>query len=687
MTAHPPPASPPRRPSPLRGCPFRGLASLALSLSLLFGVFFGCTASAQQHTVKSGDILGRIAEKYGCQISDLKKANRLRKDNLSIGQVLKLPRSCSKLPKNAGKSVKSSKRTRSGRGKANARRGIARNGPTKHKVKKGENLGLIARKYGCTATEIRKANRRKNDRIQAGKTLTIPLCYTDASGRRRVTMEARRLMSKAAVRPSLDQAAVTEKLPPQRDDIADGMHPIDNQTLAKAMHARGFYAPPRFRALVVELTLDDEEASIVRERWFDYEGTAQSTDWNVGSTIKIFAAIAALEYLGSMRMGLKAAVTFFDSRHREKAYRVAELISDALSRSDNIAYNRLAQLAGYDFMNGQTLKERLGLSHSGIHRPYEKRNWIPLTGAREFRHSPKVVLTQGKRTVTIPERAGAGDYACGGSAACTTLAELSTTMRQLMLNEILPENERLQLDDEALEAMRAALSAKKKRGTELADGIRAAFNDGAVVVYHKPGFAEDWMSDVAYVAHLDTPRRWIVALAGYPGRTSIVSASHAIGHVLANDDLERPWPGVAPPARTIPIEPPAPGAAGGEPGDEESDGEGEGGEEPDAGAPQGASPDERPAAPGVPERATDTRPGADLKKAATDGGAGGGPGTDAGAGSGDEGADGGSLDGVGDAPDGSAAEAEPDEATETDTAPETDAGVAHARPNVAPLED
>ncbi|MFL9844884.1 LysM peptidoglycan-binding domain-containing protein [Flavobacterium rhizosphaerae] len=43
-----------------------------------------------------------------------------------------------------------------------------------HTIKSGEVLGSIARKYGVTVTQIKKANGMKSDHIRAGKTLLIP---------------------------------------------------------------------------------------------------------------------------------------------------------------------------------------------------------------------------------------------------------------------------------------------------------------------------------------------------------------------------------------------------------------------------------------------------------------------------------------------------------------------------------
>ena len=40
------------------------------------------------HTVKKGETLGKIADKYDCTIADLKKWNKLKDDTIEIGQKL-----------------------------------------------------------------------------------------------------------------------------------------------------------------------------------------------------------------------------------------------------------------------------------------------------------------------------------------------------------------------------------------------------------------------------------------------------------------------------------------------------------------------------------------------------------------------------------------------------------------------
>jgi LysM repeat protein len=45
-------------------------------------------ASGTKHTVAGGDTLGKLAQKYGCSLDDLKKWNALTGDALKLGQTL-----------------------------------------------------------------------------------------------------------------------------------------------------------------------------------------------------------------------------------------------------------------------------------------------------------------------------------------------------------------------------------------------------------------------------------------------------------------------------------------------------------------------------------------------------------------------------------------------------------------------
>ena len=92
--------------------------------------------------VKPGDTLSKISKKFNIRISNLKKYNKLSSNNLFVGQKIYLSSSASKDSK-------------------------------VHVVKRGENLTLIARKYGLDITDIKRKNKMKNNNIFPGQKLNI----------------------------------------------------------------------------------------------------------------------------------------------------------------------------------------------------------------------------------------------------------------------------------------------------------------------------------------------------------------------------------------------------------------------------------------------------------------------------------------------------------------------------------
>lgn len=70
------------------------------------------TATASTHTVKSGESLYIIAEKYGITIDELKKANSLKNNKIKPGQKLTIPKAKKTASKTSRSKVKSSKRKR-----------------------------------------------------------------------------------------------------------------------------------------------------------------------------------------------------------------------------------------------------------------------------------------------------------------------------------------------------------------------------------------------------------------------------------------------------------------------------------------------------------------------------------------------------------------------------------------------
>lgn len=398
-----------------------------------------------------------------------------------------------------------------------------------HLVKPGDTLNQIAKTHGCTVEDIKKTNKLSTDFLRDGAELKLPRA---CKGGAKAVPPLKAAAGKTAAQSKLSKGAAKDAGKAEKPARAARKKKPD---LREVLAGHGFPGRWSLKARVVEITLDSKDRRIVKEQSYDWDQTAHDNqDWNAASTVKLFSAIGALERLRSKGFDSRAEVTFFGQG--KTTVMVASLIEDSLIKSDNIAHNRLTQLAGYDFLNGQVLKRR-GLQHSAVHRPYETSRWLPMTGARTFRETPRIGLRQGKKTRTLPAEVGRGSYACVYSAACSSMADLTSAMRRLMLHEQLPKAQRFNLDRGELRVIRNALKAERKRGMDVVLQIEKAFPPGRIVAFHKPGFSEGWMSDVVYVYDKSSHKRWLVAMAAQGGRSALNGAAAAVGEALAAGDF------------------------------------------------------------------------------------------------------------------------------------------------------
>jgi len=76
----------------------------------------------------------------------------------------------------------------------------------------------------------------------------------------------------------------------------------------------------------------------------------------------------------------------------------------------------------------------------------------------------------------------------------------------------------------------------RHRGQNVVQGLRRSFPED-VRFFNKPGFAQDWFSDVVYIYNPRVNQRWIVAMAGYPGRGCLDEAARIVGQIIAAGEL------------------------------------------------------------------------------------------------------------------------------------------------------
>lgn len=96
-------------------------------------------SSGSTYTVKAGDSLWNIANKYGITVDELKNLNNLTSNTLSIGQTLKVP-----------------------------------SGGNTYTVKSGDSLWSIANRYGTSVNTLKSLNGLTSNTLNIGQVLRLP---------------------------------------------------------------------------------------------------------------------------------------------------------------------------------------------------------------------------------------------------------------------------------------------------------------------------------------------------------------------------------------------------------------------------------------------------------------------------------------------------------------------------------
>jgi len=318
---------------------------------------------------------------------------------------------------------------------------------------------------------------------------------------------------------------------------------VDEARLGAVLEAGGFTAPERFKALVGEITVAD--GGTVAATWYDWRGTSTDRDdWWPASSIKLYAAVAALERTHAMGFPPRATLTYQYESEDEDTYRarLSEIVRNAIVSSNNLAFDRLVELVGMDRINRRFFSDDNGLGQTVFLRAYGGRNRHPDTGHAINRHSPPITVEFGRRVRELPARDGTGTYECPDQGNCTTLRELAGVMYRVMLHEQLAEGARFDLGERELLLLRRVLEApRREHGMLLVEAIRSGFGpDVPLRVFHKPGYAYRWTSDIVFVHRTDTDQRWIIAAAAWPGRRAMDDALTRIARVLAAGELPSP---------------------------------------------------------------------------------------------------------------------------------------------------
>lgn len=117
------------------------LSSNTLSIGQRLKIPNAITSNEITYTVKKGDSLWLIANRYDTTVNAIKDKNGLTSNNLSIGQILKIPSTTNYIT---------------------------------YTVKKGDSLWLIAKNYNTSVNDIKKLNNLSSNNLSIGQKLIIP---------------------------------------------------------------------------------------------------------------------------------------------------------------------------------------------------------------------------------------------------------------------------------------------------------------------------------------------------------------------------------------------------------------------------------------------------------------------------------------------------------------------------------
>ena len=110
------------------------------------------------YTVKSGDTLSQIAVNYNTTVAEIKALNNLNNNTLTIGQSLKIPSSVTT--------------------------------PNTYTVKKGDSLYSISNKFGITVDQLKNYNNLTSNTLSIGQILNIPTIEEDTETETTITTYA-----------------------------------------------------------------------------------------------------------------------------------------------------------------------------------------------------------------------------------------------------------------------------------------------------------------------------------------------------------------------------------------------------------------------------------------------------------------------------------------------------------------
>jgi hypothetical protein len=259
---------------------------------------------------------------------------------------------------------------------------------------------------------------------------------------------------------------------------------LQDLPLPAALRSAGVVLPPG--ANVYAAAVEDGPHG---PRYVEFEagGGAAATDFWPASSIKLLAAVGALEFLHPLGFTGSASVTFADGAE----WYVHELYEAAVQYSDNEAYDRLVEIAGVEWLNDQFLTAEKSFPVTVIQKAYVDVGAVV---------SDPLIVHQDDRVIELPSRSTENDYGVPDAGNRSNLRELTDSVRRVLLHDELGVGERFAIDRTDVGHLQSQLLAAE--GFIEPGAVAALGRD--VLVYEKPGYVVGAACvDAAYIEELD----------------------------------------------------------------------------------------------------------------------------------------------------------------------------------------
>ena len=244
-----------------------------------------------------------------------------------------------------------------------------------------------------------------------------------------------------------------------------------------------------------------------------YKDDPAATDFWPASTIKLYAALAALEQVHAMGLPLDVSVAFEHKDDKgvwvlDSSRTLREMLSEVFIRSSNEDYTLLLRMTGRDAINSRFLIPDRGFKKSALMRGYvTARPWVYLpaepqriTVRNQDGAAKSVEHTWGGRAWSEERGATIIDAKTGN---VTTTEDMAECLRRVIFHEQIPEAERFQISQEMVDFLRYGGGGLCGLETKGEDGGAFAWQKSGEQIYpdarffHKGGWISTYGLDLA----------------------------------------------------------------------------------------------------------------------------------------------------------------------------------------------